>query len=86
MYDASNASGLANGQPFPSIGSLDDLEMNADGSCDLYFAPELPAGAPPSNWRRTVAGKGWFVLFRLYSPTKAFFDGSWKPGDFEKIE
>jgi hypothetical protein len=26
------------------------------------------------------------VLFRLYSPTKPFFDGTWKPGDFEKIK
>jgi hypothetical protein len=85
LYDASNASGLQNGQPFPSIGSLDDLKYNEDGSIDLYFAPELPKGAPESNWRRTVPGKGWFVLFRLYSPEQPFFDGSWKPGDFEKI-
>jgi hypothetical protein len=32
-----------------------------------------------------VPGKGWFVLFRLYSPTQPFFDGSWRPGDFAKI-
>jgi hypothetical protein len=86
LYDASNASGLQNGQPFPSIGSLDDLEFNDDGSVDLFFGPELPDGAPESNWRRTVDGKGWFVLFRLYSPTEGFFDGSWRPDDFEKIQ
>jgi hypothetical protein len=85
LYDASNASGLQNGQPFPSIGSLDKLTYNDDGTVDLYFGPKLPSGVPESNWRRTVAGKGWFVLFRLYSPAKAFFDGSWRPGDFEKI-
>jgi len=85
LYDASNASGLQNGQPFPSIGSLDDLKYNEDGSIDLYFAPELPKGAPESNWRRTVFGKGWFVLFRLYSPTEPFFDGSWRPGDFDPM-
>ena len=86
LYDASNASGLQNGQPFPSIGSLDDLEFNDDGSIDLFFGPELPNGAPESNWRRTAPGKGWFVLFRLYSPTEPFFDGSWRPDDFEKID
>lgn len=86
LYDASNASGLKNSQPFPSIGSLDDLKENDDGSVDLYFGPKLPQGASTSNWRRTVPGKGWFVLFRLYSPTKAFYDRTWKPGDFEKIE
>ena len=85
LYDASNASGLDNGQPYPSIGSLDDLEYNQDGSLYLYFGPKLPEGAPDSNWLRTVPGKGWFTLFRLYSPTEAFFDQSWKPGDFKKI-
>jgi hypothetical protein len=80
-----NASGLQNGQPFPSIGSLDKLQYNDDESVDLYFGPELPEGVPASNWRRTVPGKGWFVLFRLYSPTQPFFDNSWRPGDFEKI-
>ena len=85
LYDASNASGLDNGQPYPSIGSLDDLEYNSDGSVDLYFGPELPEGAPASNWLRTERGKGWFTLFRLYSPAEPFFDQSWKPEDFEKI-
>jgi hypothetical protein len=85
LYDGYNASGLKNGQKFPSIGSLDALKKNDDGSVDLYFGPELPQGAPESNWLRTVPGKGWFVLFRLYSPTKPFFDGTWRPGDFEKV-
>jgi len=82
LYDASNSSGLQNGQQFPSIGSLDDLTYNEDGSVDLYFAPELPDGAPEGNWRRTVPGKGWFVLFRLYSPSQSFFDQTWRPDDF----
>jgi hypothetical protein len=86
LYDASNASGLDNGQPYPSIGSLSPIEYNEDGSIDLYFGPELPAGAPETNWLRTVSGKGWFTLLRLYSPTEAFFDQTWRPGDFEKIE
>ena len=86
LYDNSNASGLQNGQPFPSIGSLDKLETGEDGSVELYCGPELPNGAKESNWRRTVPGKGWFVLFRLYSPTQAFFDGAWRPGDFERID
>jgi hypothetical protein len=34
----------------------------------------------------TVPGKGWFTLLRLYSPTAAFFDKSWRPGDFEKLK
>jgi hypothetical protein len=86
LYDASNASGLKNGQPFPSIGSLDTLQYNDDKSIDLYFSPERPEGIPESNWRRTVPNKGWFVLFRLYSPLEPFFNGEWRPSDFEKIQ
>ena len=85
VYDAENASGLKNGQPFPSIGSLSNLKYNQDGSVDLYFGPELPEGALESNYLRTVPGKGWFTLLRLYSPTESFFDQSWRPDDFEKI-
>ena len=86
LYDGENASGLQNGQPFPSIGSLSDLKYNEDGSVDLYFGPDLPDGAPESNYLRTVPGKGWFTLLRLYSPTEAFFDQTWRPGDFERID
>jgi len=39
-----------------------------------------------SNYLKTVPGKGWFTLLRLYSPTQPFFDQTWKPGDFEKIK
>jgi hypothetical protein len=38
------------------------------------------------NWVKTVPGKGWFSLIRLYGPGKSFFDRTWKPGDFEKIK
>ncbi len=53
--------------------------------CSAYFGPELPDGAPEGNWLRTVPGRGWFTLLRLYSPTEAFFDKTWRPGDFEKL-
>lgn len=86
LYDGENASGLKNGQPFPSIGSLSNLTYNDDGSVDLYFGPELPEGANESNFLRTVPGRGWFTLLRLYSPTKTFFDQTWRPNDFEKLD
>jgi hypothetical protein len=35
LYDALTASGLDNGRPFPSLGSRDQPETNADGSFDL---------------------------------------------------
>jgi hypothetical protein len=84
LYDALTASGLDNGQPFPSLNSMDKLTSNADGSFDLRFGPDAPADAG-KNWMRTVPGKGYFVLLRLYSPQQTFFDQTWKPGDVEKV-
>lgn len=84
-YDATTAAGLENGKPFPSIGSKDDVQANADGSTTLYFGPKAPAGNE-SNWVATVPGKGWFSLLRLYGPGQTFFDKQWIPGDFEKVQ
>ena len=83
LYEAENGSGLANGQPFPSLGSRDTPAINADGSTDLHLGPTVPAGKA-GNWLATVPGKGYFVVLRLYGPTEAAIDKSWKPGDIEK--
>jgi hypothetical protein len=34
------------------------------------------------NWLKTIPGKGWFTLKRLYSPTETFFDQTRRPGEF----
>ena len=83
IYDAETRSLLDNGQLFPSVASNDNLKLNPDGSADLYFGPGRPNGA--LNWIRTVSGRGWFGGFRFYSPTQAYFDKKWKPGDIEKV-
>jgi hypothetical protein len=85
LYDAENSSGLANGRPFPSLGSRDKPAQNADGSTDLYLGPKAPEGKT-ENWLATVSGRGYFAILRLYGPTEAAFDKSWKPGDFEKVK
>jgi hypothetical protein len=85
LYEAENASGLANGQAFPSLGSKDKPAENADGSTDLYLGPKAPAGKE-GNWIATVPGKGYFAILRLYGPTQAAIDLSWKPGDLEKVK
>jgi len=33
-----------------------------------------------------VPGKGWFPIFRFYSPTEAYFDKSWKLNDIEEVK
>jgi hypothetical protein len=85
LYDAGNASGLVNGQPFPSLGSRDKPAQNPDGSTDIYFGQKAPPGKE-SNWMATPAGTGYFVILRLYGPTEAAIDKSWVPGDVEKTQ
>jgi hypothetical protein len=88
LYDPQTRSLLQTGQPLPSYSSerdKDKVSVNSDGSIDLYFGPKAPAGKE-NNWLQTVPGKGWFTLLRLYSPTEAWFEGKWLPGEFELVE
>ena len=85
VYDSIGASGLQNGQSFPSLNSMDKPVPNGDGSYDIYFGPTAPSGKE-KNWLRTVPGKGYFIIFRLYSPKHAFFDQSWKPDDLKRTK
>ncbi len=60
------------------------LATNADGSVDVYFGPEAPAGKE-SNWVPTRPGEQFEVLFRLYGPEKPLFDKTWVLPDIEKV-
>jgi len=84
LYEAENASGLANGKPLPSLGSLDKPTKNPDGSTTLYLGPKAPAGKE-GNWLPTPS-RGYFAILRLYAPTEAAIDKSWKPGDIEPVK
>jgi hypothetical protein len=82
LYDALTASGLDNGQAFFSINSMDKPEQNADGSYDLYLGPRDPG---KKNWLKTVPGKGFLIVLRLYGPAQSYFDQSWKPDDLKVV-
>ncbi|MBK0370872.1 DUF1214 domain-containing protein [Flavobacterium agrisoli] len=85
IYDAETASGVvAKGQDYPSLNSMNNLVKNSDGTYTFYIAPEKPEGNV--NWIKTVPGKGWFSLFRFYGPDQAFFDRTYKVGDFELVK
>lgn len=84
VYDSLSRSELQGAQPLPSISSYADPIVNADGSIDILFGPEKPEDAV--NWIQTVPGKGWFPIFRFYSPTEAYFDKSWRLEDIERVD
>ena len=85
-YDNQTRSMLETDQKLAGLDSnQDDLQINADGSVTVWFAPSPPAGHE-RNWVQTMPGKGWSTLLRLYGPLQPWLDKTWKPGDFELVE
>jgi hypothetical protein len=60
------------------------MQLNADGSVDIYFGPTPPAGLN-SNWIPTQ-GKVPLPLLRFYGPNQAFWDKTFKMPDVELVE
>lgn len=84
LYDVDTRCLIKNKQEIADRSSRMNLIKNNDCSVDIYIGPEPPEGFE-ENWIPTVEGRGWFPYFRLYSPMKTFFDGSWVLPDIEKI-
>lgn len=84
LYDTDTRSMVQNPNNDSALSGYDKVKKNADGSMDLYFGPKAPAGQE-SNWIQTVTGKGFYPMFRFYSPTAPLFDGSWKMPDIELV-
>ena len=61
----------------------ENLQVNEDGSTDIWFGPKAPAGKI-ANWVPTKPGGRFEVLFRLYGPERALFDKTWRLPDIEK--
>jgi hypothetical protein len=86
VYDPDTRSEIVTDQAKAALRSLFEVkDKAAESSVDLYFGPNVPA-AKEGQWIKTIPGKGWFVYLRLYGPEDPAFDGSWKPGDFEKVK
>jgi hypothetical protein len=62
-----------------------EVQKNVDGSVDLYFGPKAPAGKE-SNWVPTDPARKFELMFRLYAPTKALFEKTWKLPDVELVK
>jgi hypothetical protein len=85
VYDAVTRSQIQTSQDRAALRSMFELAPARDEpALDLYFGPESPPGKD-RQWIQTLPDKGWFAYFRIYGPGAAAFDGSWKPGDFERM-
>lgn len=60
------------------------IEVNGDGSVDVYFGPAPPPGRA-ANWVPTAAGRRFELLFRIYGPEKPLLDKSWILPDVESV-
>jgi hypothetical protein len=84
-YDLETAAWI---RDMPRVGiasSTEGVEVNRDGSVDVYFGPEAPEGKD-SNWLPTAEGRRFFLLFRFYGPEPAVFDGSFQLNDIERMD
>jgi len=63
--------------------NAETMQVNEDGSYDVYFAPKPPKGKE-SNWIPT--GEDFFLLFRLYGPDGKDWFKTWMLDDLEKIK
>ena len=61
-----------------------ELQKNADGSVDIFFSPAPPFGKE-ANWVPTDPKRQFELMFRLYEPTQALADKTWRLPDVEKI-
>lgn len=85
VYDRATH-GLIREQQWSSRASTTQgMQQNADGSVDVYFGPQAPAGKE-SNWIPTVANGRFEVLFRLYGPKPALYDKTWVLPDIEELQ
>jgi hypothetical protein len=60
----------------------DDMNINEDGTVDIYLAPQPPPGME-SNWLPT-SGEDFFIIFRFYGPEEPLFDKTFVLPDIEK--
>ena len=86
VYDSQTRSMLQTDQQFPSVNNQSGgVQLNADGSTDVFFGPQAPEGKE-QNWIQTVPGKGFWLIFRLYAPLEPWFDQTWRPGEIVKLD
>jgi hypothetical protein len=60
-----------------ALSARDQLQLNPDGSLDVYIQTHPPRMDRESNWLPAPEGK-FFLMLRSYWPKESLIDGSWK--------
>ena len=83
-YDRATHAFIRGMEQFSRSSQNPDLQINCDGSVDLYFGPRNHDGEE-TNWIPTN-GEGQFeVLFRFYGPKEPLLEKTWTLPDIEKV-
>jgi len=86
IYDTQTRCMLQTDQQYAGINSLGEgLKKNADGSIDIFFAPEAPEGME-NNWIQSIPEKSWFIILRAYGPLQPWIDKTWRPSEIELVK
>lgn len=76
---------LPTDRQFPGLyGMRSGAAESADGSLDLYFAATAPGGRE-RNWIQTIPGKGFMAILRIFGPSEAWFEQTWRPGEITEL-
>jgi hypothetical protein len=85
VYDSLTRLIIKTDQSWPSVHSnCKHLIVNADGSVDIWFGPDPPAGNE-TNWIKTIPSKEWYAVMRIYNLNESDSSG-WKPGEILVIQ
>jgi hypothetical protein len=85
VYDTLDRLIIHTDQSWPSVHSNNkNIAFNNDSSVDIWFGPEYFKGEV-CNFVKTIPGKHWYTILRLYYPLKSWFDKSWRPGEIEEV-
>jgi hypothetical protein len=85
VYDNDTGLMIRTDQSWPSVySSCKKLLVTHDGSVDVWFGPIAPTGKE-SNWIKTIPGSLWNMILRIYEPSEAGGNTTWKPGEIKPL-
>ena len=72
-------------QNWPSVHSQSsNLIFNQDGSVDAFFGPNVRTNSG-INCVKTIPGKNWYSILRLYGVTALSNFNNWKPDEIIEL-
>jgi hypothetical protein len=85
VYDKETDLIIQTDQNWPSVHSQSsNLIINQDGSVDAFFGPNVQANSG-INCVKTIPGKNWYLILRLYGVTELSNVNNWKPDEIIEL-